>query len=102
MIEDSARYLVAAGREVVYDAEHFFDGFKADPDYALRTLAAALKGGATNLTLCDTNGGTLVGEFKDIVARVVKEFGGDKVGVHCHNDGGLGVALTLAGIEAGA
>jgi 2-isopropylmalate synthase len=102
MIEDSTRYLVAQGREVVYDAEHFFDGYKADPDYALQTLAAALRGGASNLTLCDTNGGTLVDEFKDIVAHAVREFGGDKVGVHCHNDSGLGVALSLAGIAAGA
>jgi 2-isopropylmalate synthase len=102
MIEDSAAYLVAQGREVIHDAEHFFDGYKANPDYALRTLAAALKGGASNLTLCDTNGGTLVEDFKDIVARVIKEFGADKVGVHCHNDSGLGVALSLAGISAGA
>jgi 2-isopropylmalate synthase len=102
MIEDSTRHLVAQGREVIYDAEHFFDGYKADPDYALKTLAAALRGGASNLTLCDTNGGTLVDEFKDIVARAVQEFGGDKVGVHCHNDCGVGVALSLAGIAAGA
>ena len=102
MIEDSARYLVAQGREVIYDAEHFFDGYKSDPDYALKTLAAAIRGGASNLSLCDTNGGTLVDEFKDIVGRAVKEFGGDKVGVHCHNDSGLGVALSLAGVTAGA
>lgn len=102
MIEDSAAYLVSQGREVIHDAEHFFDGFKANPDYALRTLEAALRGGASNLTLCDTNGGTLVEDFKSIVGRVVKEFGADKVGVHCHNDSGLGVALSLAGIEAGA
>jgi 2-isopropylmalate synthase len=102
MIEDSAAYLVAQGREVVYDAEHFFDGYKANPDYALQTLSAALRGGASNLSLCDTNGGTLVDEFKEIVGRVVKEFGPEKVGVHCHNDSGLGVALTLAGIGAGA
>ncbi|WP_404420188.1 citramalate synthase [Nibricoccus sp. IMCC34717] len=102
MIEDSARFLVSEGREVIHDAEHFFDGFKANPDYALRTLEAALRGGASNLTLCDTNGGTLVDEFKEIVGRVVKEFGGEKVGVHCHNDSGLGVALSLAGIAAGA
>jgi 2-isopropylmalate synthase len=102
MIEDSTRYLVAQGREVIYDAEHFFDGYKADPEYALRTLAAALKGGASNLTLCDTNGGTLVDDFKTVVARTVKEFGAEKVGVHCHNDSGLGVALTLAGVGAGA
>ncbi len=102
MIEESARFLAAQGREVIYDAEHFYDGYKADPAYALRTLAAAIRGGASNLTLCDTNGGTLVDEFKDITALVVREFGADKVGVHCHNDSGLGVALTLAGITAGA
>jgi 2-isopropylmalate synthase len=102
MIEDSVRYLTAQGREVIYDAEHFFDGYKANPDYALQTLAAAVRGGATNLSLCDTNGGSLVDDFKTIVGRVVGEFGGDKVGVHCHNDSGLGAALTLAGIGAGA
>ncbi len=102
MIEDSARYLTAQGREVIYDAEHFFDGYRADPEYAFRTLAAAIKGGVSNLSLCDTNGGTLVDDFKVIVGRVVSEFGADKVGVHCHNDSGLGVALTLAGVGAGA
>jgi 2-isopropylmalate synthase len=102
MIEDSMRYAVAQGREVIYDAEHYFDGFKADPEYALRTLAAALKGGASNLTLCDTNGGTMVDEFKAIVARAVKEFGAERVGVHCHNDCGVGVAVSLAGVQAGA
>ncbi len=102
MIEDSTRYLVSQGREVIYDAEHFFDGYKSNPDYALQTLQAAARGGASNLTLCDTNGGTLVDEFKDIVARMVKEFGPEKVGVHCHNDSGLGVALSLGGIAAGA
>ncbi len=102
MIEDSVRYLTAQGREVIYDAEHFFDGYRANPDYALQTLAAAIRGGASNLSLCDTNGGSLVDDFKTIVGRVVSEFGGDKVGVHCHNDSGLGAALTLAGIGAGA
>jgi 2-isopropylmalate synthase len=102
MIEDSVRHLVAAGREVIYDAEHFFDGYKHDAAYALRTLAAAKRGGAANLTLCDTNGGTLVDDLKDIVAHAVREFGGDNVGVHCHNDSGLGVAVSLAGIAAGA
>ncbi|MBI5692594.1 MAG: citramalate synthase [Verrucomicrobia bacterium] len=102
MIEDSTRYLVAQGREVIYDAEHFFDGYKSDPDYALQTLAAAMRGGASNLTLCDTNGGTLVDEFKEIVGRAVREFGAERVGVHCHNDSGLGVALSLAGVAAGA
>ena len=102
MIEDSARDLTAQGREVIYDAEHFFDGYRANPDYAMQTLAAAIRGGASNLSLCDTNGGSMVDDFKTIVGRVVSEFGGDKVGVHCHNDSGLGAALTLAGIGAGA
>jgi len=102
MIEDSVRHLAAHGREVIYDAEHFFDGYQDNPDYALRTLAAARQGGAANLTLCDTNGGTLVDDFKEIVARVVREFGGASVGVHCHNDSGLGVAVSLAGVIAGA
>jgi 2-isopropylmalate synthase len=102
MIEDSARYLTAQGREVIYDAEHFFDGYRANPDYAMQTLAAAIRGGASNLSLCDTNGGSMVDDFKTIVGRVVSEFGGDKVGVHCHNDSGLGAALTLSGISAGA
>ena len=102
MISDSCAWLTSKGREVIYDAEHFFDGYKANPDYALRTLAAALNNGATNLTLCDTNGGTLVPDFERIVARVVAEFGADKVGVHCHNDSGLAAALSLAGVHAGA
>ena len=102
MIEDSVRYLVSQGREVIYDAEHFFDGYRADPDYALKTLAAALRGGASNLSLCDTNGGSLVDDFQKIVGRTVAEFGSDKIGVHCHNDSGLGVALTLGGVQAGA
>jgi 2-isopropylmalate synthase len=102
MIGESCAYLTANGREVIYDAEHFFDGYRANPDYALRTLAAALNNGASNLTLCDTNGGTLVPDFEKTVARVVAEFGADKVGVHCHNDSGLAVALSLAGVHAGA
>ncbi|MCR6656652.1 MAG: hypothetical protein NVV63_12765 [Opitutus sp.] len=102
MIEDSVRFLVSQGREVIYDAEHFFDGYLDNPDYALRTLEAALRGGASNLTLCETNGGKLVPEVTRIVGAAVSRFGGDKVGVHCHNDSGLGVAVSLAGIDAGA
>ena len=102
MIEDSVRYLVSQGREVIYDAEHFFDGYLDDPDYALRTLEAAARGGASNLTLCETNGGKLVPEVEKIVGAAVARFGGDKIGVHCHNDSGLGVAVSLAGIQAGA
>jgi 2-isopropylmalate synthase len=102
MIEDSIRHLVAQGREVIYDAEHFFDGYLDDPEYALRTLEAAARGGASNLTLCETNGGKLVPEVTRIAAAVVARFGGDRVGVHCHNDSGLGVAVSLAGVDAGA
>lgn len=102
MIEDSVRYLVAQGREVIYDAEHFFDGYADNPDYALRTLDAAARGGAANLTLCDTNGGRLVSEIEAITGAIVARFGSDKVGIHCHNDSGIGVAVSLAALEAGA
>jgi 2-isopropylmalate synthase len=102
MIEDSVRFLVSQGREVIYDAEHFFDGFLDNSDYALRTLDAAARGGARNLSLCETNGGKLVPEVTRIVSAAVARFGGDKIGVHCHNDSGLGVAVSLAGIDAGA
>jgi len=102
MIEDSVRYLCSQGREVIYDAEHFFDGFLDNPDYALRTLDAAARGGASNLSLCETNGGKLVPQVAEITAAVVRRFGAEKVGIHCHNDSGLGVAVSLAGVEAGA
>ncbi|MCC5840574.1 MAG: citramalate synthase [Opitutales bacterium] len=102
MIEDSVRFLCDAGREVVYDAEHFFDGFADDPAYAFATLEAAQRGGASFLVLCDTNGGTQVDALKGIVAQVCARFGDVPVGMHCHDDSGLGVALSLAGVEAGA
>jgi 2-isopropylmalate synthase len=102
MIEDSIRFLTAQGREVIYDAEHFFDGYLDNPEYALRTLEAAARGGASNLSLCETNGGKLVPQVAAITAAVVERFGAGMVGIHCHNDSGLGVAVTLAGVEAGA
>lgn len=102
MIEDSVRFLTENGREVIYDAEHFFDGYCDNPEYALQTLEAAKRGGAINLTLCDTNGGKLVGEVAAIVGKVVAHLPETPIGVHCHNDSGLGVAVSLAGIEAGA
>lgn len=102
MIEDTVRYLKDHGREVVYDAEHFFDGYKDNPEFALATLDAARRGGADFLTLCDTNGGTLVGEVHTIVSAVRERFPESRVGMHCHNDAGLGVAVSLAGVEAGA
>ena len=102
MIEDSVRFLTESGSQVIYDAEHFFDGYRDNPDYALQTLEAAKNGGAVNLTLCDTNGGVLVGELQAIVRTVVDRFPEMSIGVHCHNDSGLGVAVSLAGVEAGA
>jgi 2-isopropylmalate synthase len=102
MIEDSVRFLKEAGREVIYDAEHFFDGFQDDPDYAMRTLRAAAAGGADWVVLCDTNGGTQIKRLEQVVADVVRAMDPVPVGMHCHNDAGIGVALSTAGIEAGA
>ena len=102
MIEDSVRYLKEQGKEVVYDAEHFYDGYLDDTDYALSTLKAAKRGGADFLVLCETNGGKLVPQVAEITRTVVERFTLTKVGVHCHNDAGVGVAVSLAGLEAGA
>lgn len=102
MIEESVRFLVDQGKEVIYDAEHFYDGYVDNPDYAMATLEAALRGGANCLTLCDTNGGKLVGELGAITKGVVEHFSKTPIGVHCHDDSGLGVAVSLAGVEAGA
>jgi len=101
MIEDSVRFLRRKGREVFFDGEHFFDGYKEDPDYALKTLAAAAAAGASRLILCDTNGGTLVEEGERIVLEVRKQID-VPLGIHAHNDCGLGVAVSLAAVEAGA
>ena len=101
MIEDSIRFLKAAGREVIFDAEHFFDGYRADPGYALATLEAAAKGGADWLVPCDTNGGSLPEAVAEVVRTVRSRFT-TPAGIHCHNDGGLGVANTLAAVAAGA
>ncbi len=103
MIGDSVAFLRDAGREVVYDAEHFFDGLRADPDYARATLRAALGAGATTLVLCDTNGGCLTDEIAAITSRIAAEFGSDAtIGIHVHDDAGLAVANSLAAISAGA
>ncbi|MFP6854155.1 MAG: citramalate synthase, partial [Opitutales bacterium] len=102
MIEDSVRYLKDQGKEVVYDAEHFFDGYLDDPDYALSTLEAATQGGADFLVLCETNGGKLVPQVTAMTDAVTQRFPEAKVGVHCHNDVGIGVAVSLAGVETGA
>ncbi len=101
MISGSIAYLKSKGRRVIYDAEHFFDGYRADREYALATLAAAAEAGADVLVLCDTNGGTLPGELKDYVSEVC-EAHECVVGIHAHNDSGCGVANTLSAVEAGA
>ena len=101
LIEDSVAYLIGHGREVVYDAEHFFDGYKADADYAIETLLAAERGGARILVLCDTNGGTLTSEMGRII-EAVKTRIGIPFGIHTHNDSGVGVANSLLGVELGA
>ena len=101
LIEDSVAHLVAHGREVVYDAEHFFDGYKADAGYAIETILAAEHGGARILVLCDTNGGTLTSEMGDII-EAVKERIGIPFGIHAHNDSGVGVANSLLAVELGA
>ena len=102
MIEESVAFLRSQGLYVIYDAEHFFDGCRADAEYALRTLEAAARGGASVLTLCDTNGGRLPREISEMTQAVVRRFPGLRVGIHTHNDSGLGVANTLAAVEAGA
>ncbi len=101
MIRDSVAYLKQRLPEVIYDAEHFFDGYKANPDYALQTLAAAEAGGADVLVLCDTNGGTLPFEIAEIMAVVGEEMG-TPLGVHAHNDSEMAVANSITAVRCGA
>jgi 2-isopropylmalate synthase len=98
----SIAHCVAKGREALFDAEHFFDGYKANPDYALSALRAAHAAGARWLVLCDTNGGTLPSEVGRIVAEVIAAgIPGSRLGIHCHDDTGNAVANSLAAVEAG-
>src|SRR5262245_26080666 len=101
MIGDSVAHCKAAGREVFYDAEHFFDGFRRNPEYAIRTLKAAEDGGASVVILCDTNGGSMPEQIADAVARVRREVKCE-IGIHCHNDCDMAVANTLAAVREGA
>jgi 2-isopropylmalate synthase len=101
MIGESVAYAKAAGREVIHDAEHFFDGFKANPEYALATLRAAVSNGADVLALCETNGGALPWEVEEAVRAVAAQFD-TPLGIHAHDDAGCGVANTLAAVRAGA
>jgi 2-isopropylmalate synthase len=100
MIADSVRYLKSKGIIVIYDAEHFFDGFKYNPDYSLKTLEAAADAGAECLVLCDTNGGTMPGEVVSAV-KAVRERTPTPLGIHTHNDSELAVANSLAAVQAG-
>jgi 2-isopropylmalate synthase len=100
MIQESVAYMKAHGKEVVYDAEHFFDGYKANPHYALQTLQVAAEAGADSLVLCDTNGGTLPWEVKEIV-QAVKAHVDTPLGIHTHDDGGCAVANSLVALEEG-
>src|SRR4051794_24483322 len=102
MIADSVGFLAQAGKRVIYDAEHFFDGWRDDRDYAVDCLRAAAEAGAERVVLCDTNGSSLPGQVAVAVADVIEALGGFAVGIHCHNDCGCGVANTLAAVEAGA
>ncbi len=101
MIEESIKFLKSKNREVIYDAEHFFDGYKSNPEYALKTLEAALNGGADNLTLADTNGGTITSELAEIIDEVKKRFPDIALGIHAHNDSELAVANSIVAVEKG-
>ena len=102
MIADSVRHACGRMEQVMYDAEHFFDGYKGNPDYALSCLRAAYDNGARWVVLCDTNGGTLPDEIERIVGDVCRQIPGTHVGIHCHNDTGNAVANSLAAVRAGA
>jgi 2-isopropylmalate synthase len=102
IIEESIAYILSQGREVVYDAEHFFDGYKADPAYAMDTLRAAVKGGAQTVVLCDTNGGAMPWEVSHFTHLIQSEFPDVQVGIHAHNDSECGVANSLASVQQGA
>jgi 2-isopropylmalate synthase len=102
MIADSVAFLVAQGKRVIYDAEHFFDAYRSDPAYAIACLRAAADAGAENLTLCDTNGASLPHQVVEAVRGVRAALGHTALGIHCHNDAGCGVANSLAAVAEGA
>ncbi len=101
MIAESIAHIVSQKREAIFDAEHFFDGYKANPEYALKVVQAAYKAGARWVVLCDTNGGTMPHEIEAIVSSVTKHISGDNLGIHCHNDTEQAVANSLAAVRAG-
>ncbi len=102
MIADSVAAMVRAGRETFYDAEHFFDGCKADEAYALRTLRSAVEAGAQCLVLCDTNGGSTMTQIAEITGKVAEAFPDVAIGIHCHNDCALAVANSIQAVQHGA
>ena len=103
MIADSVAFLTGAGRRVMVDMEHFFDGYKRNPEFSLRALEAAVVKGASHVVLCDTNGGSLPHEIEQIVADVYRHVGNDvTIGIHCHDDTGCAVANSMAAVRAGA
>lgn len=101
MIADSVRFLCQAGKTVFFDAEHFFDGYAANPRYAMETLQAASDAGAQFLVLCDTNGGTLPEDIRNTIRAAAERFPG-KIGIHCHNDSGVATAGSLTAVRMGA
>ena len=101
MLSDSVRFLKQKGKGVFYDAEHFFDGFSADPDYALSCLRSTVNAGVDGLVLCDTNGGTLTKQLLEVIEIVQTRFPNVHLGIHCHNDAEVAVANTLAAVQAG-
>lgn len=103
MIADSVEFLAANGRRVLVDLEHFFDGYRRNPEFAMRAVEAALMKGASHLVLCDTNGGSLPDEVGAVVAEVARHVGADAtIGIHCHDDTGCAVANSIAAVRAGA
>lgn len=102
MIHDTIAFFKEKGKEVIFDAEHFFDGYKNNPAYAVKTLEAAIKGGADSLVLCETNGGALPMEVFEITKTIVERFPETEIGIHTHNDSGMAEANSLMAIEAGA
>lgn len=104
MIEDSCRFMAAHGKRVFFDAEHFYDGYRANPEFALRALDAAVAGGACCLVLCDTNGGTFPDEVFEATKKITERFerSAVQIGVHFHNDCGMAVANSVCGVKAGA
>ena len=101
MISDTIKYLTQKGKKVFFDAEHFFDGYKRNPEYALKTISAAEEAGAFEIILCDTNGGCFPDEIAEITAKAVSAVK-IPVGIHCHNDTGCAVANSIAAVKAGA